>query len=105
MISYGTERNLELSLLNCAQVGTEAGLDVKAYNLSFEMSRLIKHWIKADSDLDWITIERFIAAPYCPITVLSQQIEKKNPNPVMSYSRHVWTSIHKTCKISHFDQL
>lgn len=78
--------------------------DVRAYNLSFETTKLAKHWDGVDLDLDWVIIEQSLAAPYCPNTILSQQVENKNVNPILSYSRSVWSTIHKACRMSHLNQ-
>lgn len=49
--------------------------------------------------MDWVTIEQSLAAPYCPITILSQRVENKNLNPILSYSRSVGS------RMSHLNQL
>lgn len=53
------------------------------------------YWIGSDLDLHWVTIEQSLAAPNCPITILSQQVENKDLIPALSYSRSVWRTIHK----------
>lgn len=82
--------------------------NVRLYNLSFEMSRLIKHWKGTDQELSWIQIERELTSPFEPLDVFSQGVINSGynylSNPVLSYSKAVWREIHKIYSISHLRQ-
>ena len=82
--------------------------NVRLYNISFEMSRLIKHWKGIDQELSWIKIERELTSPFEPLEVLSHGVTTSGhsyfSNPVLSYSKTVWREIHKMYSISHLRQ-
>lgn len=79
---------------------------VRLHNLSFEMSRLIKHWKGIDQELSWIKIKQ--TRPFEPLDVLSHSVSTSGhnyfSNPVLSYSKTVWREIHKIYSISHLRQ-
>lgn len=82
--------------------------NVRLYNISFEMSRLIKHWKGIDQELSWIKIEKELTSPFEPLDVLSHGVNIPGhnyfSNPVLSYSKTVWREIHKMYSISHLRQ-
>lgn len=79
--------------------------NVRLYNLSFEMSRLIKHWKGTDSELSWIKIEQELVYPFKPLDVLSHGPSSNgcefSSNPVLAHSKAVWREVHRMCGVSH----
>lgn len=89
-------------------IGGMALPNVRLYNLSFEMSRLAKHWVRTDSELSWIKIEQELTNPYKPLDVLSHGPTSDGQdylsNPVLAHSKTVWREVHRMCGTSHLRQ-
>lgn len=85
-------------------IGGLALPNVRLYNLSFEMSRLIKHWKGTDSKLRWIKIEQELVSPFKPSDVLSHGSttngHEYSSNPVLAHSKVVWREVHRMCGVS-----
>lgn len=88
----------------------EGGLalpNIEHYSISFEMSKMCKHWPETKSDLDWVSIERELSSPFTPIEVLTQKIDNKQnkiENPILKFSKMVWQLVHKKLALSPYTQ-
>ena len=82
--------------------------NVRLYNLSFEMSRLARHWERTDTELSWIKIEQELVSPYKPLDVLPHGSTTNghdySSDPVLAHSKAVWREIHRICGVSHLRQ-
>lgn len=68
--------------------------NIKNYSISFEMSKLVKHWKGLNSDLDWVLIEQELTSPFKPIEALVQVAPNKEDknvmNPILVHSKALW---------------
>ena len=79
--------------------------NVEVYNLSFELSKLARHWGGYDSQLDWIKIETSMVAPFKPIQVLSQiKMVEGGKSPILKHSQWVWSEVHRLMGKSQYKQ-
>lgn len=99
-----------ISISRLSQPKKEGGLalpNIEHYSISFEMSKLCKHWSKTKTDLDWVLIEQELTSPFTPIEVLTQKLENnenRQDNPILLFSKKVWQEVHKKCNISPYFQ-
>uniref|UniRef100_A0A3P8RWJ4 Reverse transcriptase domain-containing protein n=1 Tax=Amphiprion percula TaxID=161767 RepID=A0A3P8RWJ4_AMPPE len=98
-------RKPRINLSRLCQPKKEGGLalpNVEHYSISFEMSRLAKHWA-GKVDLDWILIEQELTSPFTPIETLSQKLNKdKFENPILKFSKMVWLEVHRKYKLDPY---
>lgn len=97
-----------ININRLCQPRKEGGLalpNIEHYSISFEMSRLAKHWA-GKINLDWILIERELASPFTPTDILSQKSNKGNKmqNPILKFSKMVWLEVHKKYKLVTYVQ-
>lgn len=95
-----------INLSRLSQPKKEGGLalpNVEHYSISFEMSKLTKHWA-GKVDPDWISIEQELASPFTPIDILSQKLNKgkKIENPILKFSKMVWLEVHRKYKLDPY---
>ena len=103
----GRKPRFKLSKLYAPKDKGGLGLpDVRLYSWSFEMVKIAKHWSGTESGLEWAAIEKALAEPFQPITVISQQStdKERDKNPIIKHSREVWAKVHKIHKVSHYKQ-
>lgn len=67
--------------------------DLRSYQISFEIAKLAKHWIK-ENKMEWVIVEYKTRSPFIPTDSLSQS-QHSSPNPIR---------IHKMLKIPHCRQ-
>ena len=78
--------------------------NIKYCSISFEMSKLVKHWKGINTDLDWVLIEQELTSPFKPIEAPAQVTTNKEDNvmnPILLHSKAVWREVHKKCQMSH----
>lgn len=97
-----------ININRLCQPKKEGGLalpNIEHYSISFEMSRLAKHWA-GELNLDWILMEQELASPFTPIEILLQKISKDNnlQNPILKFSKMVWLEVHKKYKLVPYIQ-
>ena len=79
--------------------------NVEMYNLSFELSKLARHWAECDSQLGWVKIESSLVAPFRPIQVLSQiKMVEGGKSPILKHSQWVWSEVHRLMGKSQYKQ-
>lgn len=58
--------------------------NIKYYSISFEMSKLVKHWKGLNTDLDWVLIEQELTSPFKPIEAqVTTNKEDNVMNPIL----------------------
>uniref|UniRef100_A0A3P9I561 Reverse transcriptase domain-containing protein n=1 Tax=Oryzias latipes TaxID=8090 RepID=A0A3P9I561_ORYLA len=95
-----------ISMDRLCQPKKDGGLalpNIEHYSISFEMSRLTKHWVGRELDADWVLVERGITFPFTPMEILVQKPGEqrgRTNNPILEFSKMVWLEVHKKCKLS-----
>lgn len=51
--------------------------DVRLYSWSFEIVKIAKHWSGTVNGLEWAAIEKALAMPFHPISVITQESKDK----------------------------